>query len=108
VAWCGLAMVAALLAGRLLARAPLALLVAGTVVFAVGGVVVALQAGQHVSAPWLLEAAIALSALTTTGGVGVLLEALRTRQLRLAPGPTWSTEPSTLATTAAAPTQRLE
>lgn len=108
VAWCGLAMFAAVLAGRLLARVPLSGLLAMAGALAVGGVSTAWHAGQHVSTPWLLEGAIALSAAAATGGVALLLEALRTRQLRLAPGPTWSTEPSTLAATSAAETQRLE
>ncbi len=93
--WCVLG---ALLVGLVPARARTSLgivtLVGVSVFF--GALVLVTVGALCLTEPWLMEACIALGAILATGGLVLIANAMRRRQLQLAPYPVTSDEESTL------------
>jgi tRNA A-37 threonylcarbamoyl transferase component Bud32 len=70
--------------------------------FALAGVLLAANVAHNITTPGVLEAAIGLTALLAVGGPILLVRLLHERQLRLAPGGTWSLAGISSSTTALA------
>lgn len=68
------------------------------------GVFIGLMAASHVVTVWVIETAIAATALSVAGSAAWLPKAIRERLLRLAPAAVWPIEGTTLSSTVLADT----